>query len=232
MKWTIELSIIRKKVHIMFDILLKQSHISAWIAAFFLLSLLMQLALWLHDKSLLRGAENMSTVSHKTLKAIHSKFVQCYHMNGEVADIPVFVDNCLAKEKICGFSRRTFGKWSIQFLFYSVIGAGIGAFQVLALSEPFTAALPYYGICALELYLFFSVRSLFDAQGQYELLRLKLVEYFENHLVPRLKLNEAMSQVEDMPQPKRREEKKKRSRGAGLTAQEEDELEVLLREMV
>ncbi|MCD7752005.1 MAG: hypothetical protein LUI10_09765 [Lachnospiraceae bacterium] len=217
----------------MFDILLNQNYISAWIAAFFILSLLMQVTLWLHDKRLLNGAENMSTVSHKALKAIHSKFVQCYHMNGEVADIPVFVDNCLAKEKICGLNRRVFGRWSIQFLFYSLIGAGVGAFQVLALSEPFTAALPYYFICALELYLFFSVRSLFDAQGQYELLHLKLVEYFENHLVPRLRLNEAMSQVEDIPQPKRREERKKRSlKSGGLTPQEEDELEVLLQEMV
>ncbi len=217
----------------MFEILLKQSHITVWTAVFFVLALLMQLILWLHDRSLLNGAENMSTVSHRSLKAIHSKFVQCYHMNGEVADIPVFVDNCLAKEKICGLSRRAFGKWSIQFLFYSVIGAGVGAFRVLALSEPFAAALPYYGICALELYLFFSVRSLFDAQGQYELLRLKLVEYFENHLVPRLRLNEAMSRVEDVPQSKRREERKKRPlRGGGLTEEEEDELEVLLREMV
>ncbi|MCD8380803.1 MAG: hypothetical protein LUC95_10945 [Lachnospiraceae bacterium] len=216
----------------MFDILLKQNYISAWIAFFFALSLLMQVTLWLHDKSLLNGAENMSTVSHKALKAIHSKFVQCYHMNGEVADIPVFVDNCLAKEKICGLNRRAFGRWSVQFLFYSLIGAGVGAFRVLALSEPFTAALSYYAICALELYLFFSARSLFDAQGQYELLRLKLVEYFENHLVPRLKLNESMSQVEDIPQPKRREERKRRPNRVGLSEQEEDELEVLLREMI
>ncbi|MCD8067929.1 MAG: hypothetical protein LUE87_03400 [Lachnospiraceae bacterium] len=174
----------------------------------------------------------MSAVSHKSLKAIHSKFVPGYQMIEGVTNIPVFVENCLEKDKIWGISHRSFGKWSVQFLFLSVLCVGAEVFRILAVAGTFAQVLPYYGMCALELYLFFSLKNLCDVEGKQSVLQMRLVEYFENHLVPRLKLNEAMNWVEDAPQPKRHGEKKSRSQRAGLTAQEEDELEALLREMV
>ncbi|MCD8130806.1 MAG: hypothetical protein LUE16_05935 [Lachnospiraceae bacterium] len=216
----------------MLEIFLKHNYSFILIAVFFILSLLTLLVQWAHCRGLLKAAENMSTVSHKSLKAIHAKFVQCYHMNEGVANIPVFVENCLEKDKILGISHRSFGKWSVQFLFLSVLCVGAEVFRILAVAGTFAQVLPYYGMCALELYLFFLLKNLCDVEGKQSALQLRLVEYFENHLVPRLKLNEAMSRVEDVPQPKRHEGKKKGSQRAWLTQQEEDELEALLREMV
>ncbi|MCD8327347.1 MAG: hypothetical protein LUC90_11935 [Lachnospiraceae bacterium] len=213
---------------------MKQNYISLFAAAFFLLSLLTILMQWTHCRRLLKGAENMSTVSHKGLKVIHSKFVQCYHMNEGVANIPVFVKNCLEKDRICGVKQRNFGKWSMQLLFLSILCIGVEVFRILATSGGFLEVLPYYGICALELYLFFSLKNLCDAEGKQALLELKLVEYFENHLVPRLKLNEAMSRVEEEPEqrPVRTTERTKGFGKGGFSREKEDELEALLREMM
>lgn len=218
----------------MHDIFLTQSYIFIYAAVFFMLSLLTLLVQWVHCRRLLKGAENMSTVSHKSLKIIHTKFVQCYYMNEGVANIPVFVENCLEKDKICGISRRTFGKWSVQLLFLSILCAGAEIFRILASAGEFLEALPCYGICALELYLFFSLRNLCDVEGKQALLELRLVEYFENHLEPRLRLNEAMNRVEDVPEPKpvRAKEKAKGYGPEGFSGEKGDELEALLREMM
>ncbi|MCD7807509.1 MAG: hypothetical protein LUH19_09275 [Lachnospiraceae bacterium] len=219
----------------MFDIFPESNTLSICAAAFFVLSLVTLLAQWTHCRGLLKGAENMSTVSHKGLKVIHSKFVQCYHMNEGVANIPVFVENCLEKDKIFGISHRAFGKWSVQFLFLSILCVGVEVFYILAGSGGFAQVLPYYGMCALELYLFFSLKNLCDVEGKQALLQLKLVEYFENHLVPRLRLNEAMSRVEE-PELKRNaareKEKSKASRRGWPVGEKEDELEALLKEMM
>lgn len=68
----------------------------------------------------------------------------------------------------------------------SVLITGISVCLSLAAGNTLFQIIPYYLISILGLYLYFSVSGIIDVQEKRKILKTNLIDYLENHFVPRL----------------------------------------------
>ncbi len=152
-----------------------------------LLSIICQMAIGVIFRNMIRETDNMSATSNKRLKQCKLKFVNCYQLNGSVANVPVFVDKFLGKLTFLGISLTGLQHLSGQLTLLSVALAGIGACQEIIRGESIGNVLPYYIASFLGLYVYFSISGMVDIQGKRERLKINLVDYLENHMVNKLR---------------------------------------------
>lgn len=193
---------------------------------FLLLSVLCRFITGIYMNLLLREAENMAATSHKYLQQCKQRFRNNYKLNDGVPNIPVFVDRMMEKISIGRFSVEGISHVSGQLMLLSVLTAGLAACIQIASGKVFFETVPYYLLCFLGLYVYFSVSGLVDLDGKYRKLKINLTDYLENHMAPRLA---AMDEVNASQEKERMEEEAKRmEKSQEIGASEE--LEELLRE--
>lgn len=178
----------RRKRCIMLDVLLEEDLITICIVIFFGISIIMQGLLSIFYQNMIDEAENMATTEHKMLKQCKLKFSNCYQLNGGVANIPVFVDKFLGKLSFGRISFETMYHISGQTMLLSVVSAGVGICKSIVKSRSIVEILPFYIVCFLELYLYFSITSMLDVKGRKQKLKVNLVDYLENHLSSRIEI--------------------------------------------
>ena len=69
-----------------------------------LLSIICQSIIGVIFKRMIRESDNMATTSNKRLKQCKLKFMNCFQLNGSVANVSVFVYKFLAKLTVGGIS--------------------------------------------------------------------------------------------------------------------------------
>lgn len=152
-----------------------------------LLSIICQSIIGVIFKRMIRDSDNMATTSNKRLKQCKLKFMNCFQLNGSVANVSVFVDKFLTKLTFCGISLTGIQHLSGQLALLSVAAAGIGACREIIRGETLSRVLPYYIVSFLGLYIYFSISGMVDAQGKRERLKISLVDYLENHMANKLR---------------------------------------------
>lgn len=152
-----------------------------------LLSIICQMAIGVILKKMLRETDNMSATANKRLKQCKLKFMNCYQLNGSVANVPVFVDKFLSKLTFMGISLRNVQHLAGQLVLLSVAVAGIGVCREIIEGNTVGNVLPYYLASFLGLYVYFSVSGMVDIEGKMERLKISLVDYLENHMVNKLR---------------------------------------------
>ena len=170
----------------MLDVLLEEDIITVCIVVFFGISIVMQGLLSIFYQNMIDEAENMATTEHKMLKQCKLKFSNCYQLNGGVANIPVFVDKFLGKLAFGRISFEAMYHISGQTMLLSVVSAGVGICKSIVKNRSIVEILPFYIVCFLELYLYFSITSMLDVRGRKQRLKINLVDYLENHLSSRM----------------------------------------------
>lgn len=224
----------------MFTIFFRHKILSAAILLLLLLSIICQIMLGVIFHKMLEESDNMPTTGNKLLKQCRLKFINCYKLNGKILNTSVFVDKFLSKIHIMGISFARMTHLSGQLMMLSVFVTGIAICISLAGGDTLFQIIPYYLVSILGLYLYFSISGIMDVSGKRDLLKTNLVDYLENHLLPRLELEkEAETAVEairaDMEDVK--ENKKSISRRQGVSEEiyadsYAEELEDLLQEFL
>lgn len=174
----------------MFDILLEEKIITAFIAAFFFISILLQVLLCLFYENMIQETENMATTENKLLKQCKLKFSNCYQMNNGVSNIPVFVDKFLSRLALGHISFESLYHLSGQAMLLSIVGAGVGICKSIMGGRMLVDILPFYIVSLFELYLYFSLTTIFDIKGRKKTLKINLIDYLENHLSSRIDVTE------------------------------------------
>ncbi|MCD7836178.1 MAG: hypothetical protein LUG83_05960 [Lachnospiraceae bacterium] len=174
----------------MFDILLEEKIITAFIFSFFVISILLQLLLCMLYENMLQETENMAVTENKLLKQCKLKFFNCYQLNNGVANIPVFVDKFLSRLALGHISFESVYHLSGQAMLLSIVGAGAGVCKSIMEGRRLVDILPFYIVSLFELYIYFSLTTLFDIKGRKKTLKINLIDYLENHLSSRIDITE------------------------------------------
>ncbi len=167
-------------------ILMKHKFLLILILTLLLLSIICQIAVGVIFRKMIRETDNMATTENKLLKQCKLKYSNCYKLNGRVINTSVFVDKFIQRISYAHLPLYKMPHIAGQLMMLSVLVTGITICLCLASGDTLFQIIPYYLISILGLYLYFSVSGIADIQGQKTILKTDLVDYLENHLMPRL----------------------------------------------
>lgn len=167
-------------------ILMKHKFLLILILTLLLLSIICQIAVGVIFRKMIRETDNMATTENKLLKQCKLKYSNCYKLNGRVVNTSVFVDKFIQRISYAHLPLYKMPHIAGQLMMLSVLVTGITICLCLASGDTLFQIIPYYLISILGLYLYFSVSGIADIQGQKTILKTDLVDYLENHLMPRL----------------------------------------------
>jgi len=174
----------------MLAIFFKHKVLSVTILILLFLSIICQILLGVIFHKMIEESDNMPTTGNTLLKQCKLKFINCYQLNGKMMNTSVFVDKFISKIRIAGLSLERIAHLSGQFTLLSILVSGICVCVSLAAGDTLFQIIPYYLVSILGLYLYFSISGIVDIMGKKKLLKTNLVDYLENHLMPRLDLEE------------------------------------------
>lgn len=181
----------------MFGIFMKNKVLSITIIVLLVLSIICQVVMGILFQNMIKEADNMPTTENKLLKQCKLKFTNCYKLNGSMLNTSVFVDKFISRIQFMGISLTKLTHLAGQLMMLSVVVTGIAVCLRLIAGDTLFQIIPYYLSSILGLYLYFSVSGVVDIQGKKKLLKINLVDYLENHLMPRLEIEkEAVRETE------------------------------------
>ena len=170
----------------MFIILFQHRLLTGLISFFLLSSILCQIVSGLIYQNMISESDNMSATENKLLKQCKQKYANYYKLNGKMVNTDVFVDKFLQKICISKIHLARLPYIAGQMMMLSVLITGISVCLSLAAGNTLFQIIPYYLISILGLYLYFSVSGIIDVQEKRKILKTNLIDYLENHFVPRL----------------------------------------------
>ena len=222
----------------MYQILLENILLTAIIISLIIISIVGQVLIGAIYQRLINEAENLSTTDNKHLKLCKLKFQNCYQLNGNVPNIPVFVDKFISRLTLFGLSLNSLRRLASQMIMLAVFTSGCGVCFGIIAGETMFRLLPYYILAIVGLYIYFSVAALVDIPNCRETLKINLMDHLENHLLSRLK-NNFQAEVPKAEQATKERKIKpvtepvKEPEITKLAAQfTEDEIEELLKELI
>lgn len=232
------------KEDIMIAIFLKHKYLAGAIIGLLSLSIICQIIMGVLFHIMIRESGNMPATKNKSLKKCKLKYINCYKLNGRMVNTSVFVDKFIQKITFLKIPLIRFSHISGQLMMLSVLVTGITICFTLAAGDTLFQIIPYYLSSILGLYLYFSISGLVDIQGKKKILKTNLVDYLENHLVPRLEVErenllrgEKAQDREDEMSPERTmgwkeglRVKEDMEKAVPASADYQDELEDLLKE--
>lgn len=181
----------------MFTILFKHKILTVLIFTFLFLSVLCQVIAGVIYQSMITEADNMSATKHKILKQCKQKYANYYKLNGKMVNTAAFVDKFLQKICILRIPLTRFSHLAGQLMMLSIIMIGISVCLSLAAGDTLFQIMPYYLVSILGLYLYFSIAGIMDLQEKRNALKINLVDYLENHFIPRLEIEKEVSLEEN-----------------------------------
>lgn len=174
----------------MFQIFQEEFVVTIFMFGFMVLSIFLRTLLGFLYQNMITETDNMASTRNKLLKQCKLKFANCYQLNNGVANIPVFVDKFLNRLAWGPFSFDTMYHFSGQAMLLSVVSAGVGICRSILNGKMLGEILPFYIVCFIELYLYFSVSTVVDIRGKRRVLKINLIDYLENHLSARIEVTE------------------------------------------
>lgn len=226
----------------MFQVFKDELILSSCMFLFLLLSILGKIMLGVLYQNMIKETENMRTTENKTLKQCKLKFANCYKLGNGISNVSVFVDKFLCHLKMGPVTTQTFYHLSGQSLLLSVLFAGVAVCHRIIEGASVMSILPFYIVCFLGIYLYFSVSAVADIKGRRKILKTNLVDFFENHMMNQLE-EEAPEEIrprqkiEIMPVLSKRgremrENQEESTHPAAFSPLEQKELEDLLKEFL
>lgn len=165
------------------------------------LSIICQIIVGVIFQIMIKEANNMANTENKLLKQCKLKYSNCYKLNGRVVNTSVFVDKFIQKMKCAHISLTRLSHISGQLMMLSIFAAGVMICLSLASGDTLFQIIPYYLISILGMYLYFSISGIVDIQGKKKMLKTDLVDYLENHLMPKLELEKEKALAENKEAP-------------------------------
>jgi hypothetical protein len=180
---------------------------------------------------LICDADTMSGVEGKLLSGCKERFVNCYKLNGGVANISVFVDKYINRIRIWGMSINFIKHLSGQITLAGVFMAGFGVCKGIVEGRKFSDLLPFYIISLFGIYLYLSIMSMVDIPAKRNALKVNLVDYLENTVAKRLEQGMA-DNLKLMREEAKESQKNTPVEENGFSPEEAKELEELLKTII
>jgi hypothetical protein len=158
------------------------------------LGILCQVAIGVIYQRLIHDADTLYGVEGRLLTKCKERFINCYKLNGGVANISVFVDKYINRIRVLGMSINFIKHLSGQITLAGVFMAGFGVCKGIVEGRNFVELLPFYIISLFGIYLYLSVMSMVDMPAKRNALKVNLVDYLENTVAKRLEQGMADNQ--------------------------------------
>lgn len=153
---------------------------------FMVIGILYQVAIGVIYQRMIQAADTLSGTDSKLLNQCKERFVNCYKLNGGVANIPVFVDKYINRIRVMGMSISFMKHLSGQLMLAGVFVAGFGVCKGIVEGRRFVDLLPFYIISLFGIYLYLSIMSIVDVPNRRKMLKTNLTDYLENTVAQRL----------------------------------------------
>ena len=153
---------------------------------FMAIGILYQVAIGVIYQRMIQQADTLSGMDNKLLNQCKERFINCYKLNGGVANISVFVDKYINRIRILGMSINFMKHLSGQLMLAGVFVACFGVFSGIVEGRRFVDLLPFYIISLFGIYLYLSALSIVDMPGRRQMLKTNLTDYLENTVAQRL----------------------------------------------
>lgn len=150
------------------------------------IGILYQIAIGVIYQRMIQQADTLSGTENKLLTQCKERFINCYKLNGGVANIPVFVDKYINRIRVLGMSINFMKHLSGQLMLAGVFVAGFGVFTGIVEGSKFVDLLPFYIISLFGIYLYLSAMSIVDMPNRRKMLKTNLTDYLENTVAQRL----------------------------------------------
>lgn len=150
------------------------------------IGILYQVAIGIIYRKMIQDTDMLSGTENKLLTQCKERFVNCYKLNGGVANISVFVDKFINRIRICGMSMSFMKHLSGQLMLAGVFVAGFGVCKGIVEGRDFVDLLPFYIISLLGIYLYLSIVSIVDMPNRRKMLKTNITDYLENTVAQRL----------------------------------------------
>ncbi|MBO5033131.1 MAG: hypothetical protein J6D08_14870 [Lachnospiraceae bacterium] len=164
----------------------KETTIMILTIVFMAIGILYQAAIGVIYQRMIQQADTLSGTDNKLLNQCKERFINCYKLNGGVANIPVFVDKYINRIRVMGMSITFMKHLSGQLMLAGVFVAGFGVCSGIVEGSKFVDLLPFYIISLFGIYLYLSVMSIVDMPGRRKMLKTNLTDYLENTVAQRL----------------------------------------------
>ena len=176
----------------MFQIILEHKLLTGLMILFLLLSIICQIIAGVIFQSMIVETDNMSATKNKLLKQCKQKYANYYKLNGKMANTGVFVDKFLQKICFAKIYLVRLAHLAGQLMMLFILVVGVSICYSLAAGNTLFQIIPYYLISILGLYSYFSISGLMDIQEKKNILKTNLMDYLENHFVPRLEVEKEL----------------------------------------
>lgn len=163
-----------------------QSFIMILTLVFMAVGILYQVAIGVVYQKMIQSSDTLSGMDSKLLNQCKERFVNCYKLNGGVANIPVFVDKFINRIRVLGMSINFMKHLSGQLMLAGVFIAGFGVCKGIVEGRKFVDLLPFYIISLFGIYLYLSIMSVVDMPNRRKMLKTNLTDYLENTVAQRL----------------------------------------------
>lgn len=209
------------------------------------IGILYQVAIGIIYQKMIQATDTLSGMENKLLAQCKERFVNCYKLNGGVANIPVFVDKFINRIRVFGMSMSFMKHLSGQLMLAGVFVAGFGVCKGIVEGRGFVDLLPFYIISLLGIYLYLSIVSIVDMPNRRKMLKTNITDYLENTVAQRLehgimekeKLLWELAQekgvtIKDKQDDNQESEEAEKAKTSVFTAEETREIEELLRGII
>ena len=153
---------------------------------FMVIGILYQVAIGVIYQRMIQAADTLSGTDSKLLNQCKERFVNCYKLNGGVANIPVFVDKYINRIRVMGMSISFMKHLSGQLMLAGVFVAGFGVCKGIVEGRRVVDLLPFYIISLFGIYLYLSIMSIVDVPNRRKMIKTNLTDYLENTVAQRL----------------------------------------------
>lgn len=150
------------------------------------IGILYQVAIGVIYQKMIQATDTLSGTENKLLTQCKERFINCYKLNGGVANISVFVDKFINRIRVCGMSMSFMKHLSGQLMLAGVFVAGFGVCKGIIEGRRFVELLPFYIISLLGIYLYLSIMSIVDMPNRRKMLKTNITDYLENTVAQRL----------------------------------------------
>ncbi len=148
--------------------------------------ILSKLAVWISYRRLMKATENMAASKNPLTRQLKLKFENCYKLNLNVQNVPVFVDKYLQKYKVFGIRVHTANRILQTALLLSA-AIGVAACTGVIWFEMEMKMLVLYGSMAiLSVLVMYLMEYILDINDKKEIAVTNLQDYLENVLTNRL----------------------------------------------
>lgn len=165
------------------------------IVLIFGLGMILKLVLCIGYSQMITASKNIEQTKNKTLRNMKIKFETFHRLKIGVNNVDTFVDKRLKNHKIHGVLLITLEKLSGQAAMVCALIGGTGALTGLLFRIETRWILSVFTVGFLTTGLLIFFEALLNIKGKREIIRLNILDYFDNFLKSRMELEEKHPEI-------------------------------------